>query len=629
MTAQPEWLAMIQLTNLSLRRGHKVLFEDASLSIHPGQKAGLTGANGTGKSSLFALFMQHLQADIGDCSVPKHWQIAHVKQETPALEQSALDYVLDGDVVFRDIELQIAQATEQEQHERLGELYAEMERIGGYAAHAKAGRLLHGLGFSKGEELNPVKSFSGGWRMRLNLAQALMCPSDLLLLDEPTNHLDLEAVVWLQDWLKRYEGTLLLISHDRDFLDAVVKFILHIEHEKLTLYTGNYSDFEKTRMEQLALQQAMFEKQQKQIAHMQSYVDRFRYKASKAKQAQSRLKALERMEVIAATQAENPFHFEFYPCKNLKHQIVELEHANIGYGDHSVFQDLNFSVTAGARIGLLGRNGAGKSTLIKAMSGEKSLQKGELKTAKDLHIGYFAQHQLEQLQLDSSCIEHILQLDPHATEQSVKNFLGGFGFQGEKADSPIKPFSGGEKARLALALIVYQKPDLLLLDEPTNHLDLNMRDAISFALQSYQGAVILVSHDKHMLNSVIDEMVYIDGGKIHPFDGDLDAYQNFIKAQIKKAEAQDAANTDVIPIDKKQQHKAKKATKNRLQKLERMIDELTQKLVDVTAQLSDESIYEPENAHDLTLLLNQSNELKMKLDDHEAEWLTLSEELEG
>ncbi len=621
---------MIQLTNLSLRRGHKLLFEDASLSIHPGQKAGLTGANGTGKSSLFALLMKQIQADTGECSVPKHWQIAHVKQETPALEQSALDYVLDGDVVFRDIEAQIAQATEDEKHEKLGELYAEMERIGGYAAHAKAGRLLHGLGFGPDEELKSVKSFSGGWRMRLNLAQALMCPSDLLLLDEPTNHLDLEAVVWLQDWLKRYEGTLLLISHDRDFLDAVIKFILHIEHEKLTLYTGNYSDFEKTRMEQLALQQAMFEKQQKQIAHMQSYVDRFRYKASKAKQAQSRLKALERMEVIAATQAENPFHFEFYPCQNLKHQIVELEKADIGYGEHKVFQNLNFSVTAGARIGLLGRNGAGKSTLIKAMSGEKALQKGELKTAKDLHIGYFAQHQLEQLQLDSSCIEHVLQLNPQATEQEVKNFLGGFGFQGEKADTPIKPFSGGEKARLALALIVYQKPDLLLLDEPTNHLDLNMRDAISFALQSYEGAVILVSHDKHMLNSVIDEMVYIDRGQIHPFDGDLDEYQSFIKTQIKKAEAEENnPNGDVVSIDKKQNHKANKAAKNRLQKLERMIDDYTQKLIDVTAKLSEESIYDPENTHELTLCLNQSKELKMKLDEAEAEWLELSEELEA
>ncbi len=623
---QSECRAMIQLSQLSLRRGHKLLFEEASMSIHPGHKAGLTGANGTGKSSLFALLMGQLSPDVGDCSVPKGWQIAHVKQETPALEQSALDYVLDGDVKFRAVEAAIAQAVADEAHDQLAELYAEMEHLGGYAAHAKAGRLLHGLGFAAGEELQSVKSFSGGWRMRLNLAQALMCPSDLLLLDEPTNHLDLEAVVWLQDWLKRYEGTLLLISHDRDFLDGVVKHILHIEHQQLNLYSGNYSDFEQVRMERLALQQAMFEKQQKQIAHMQSYVDRFRYKASKAKQAQSRLKALERMDTIAAAQAENPFQFEFFPCQNLKHQIVELEHADIGYGEVKVFQDLNFSVTAGARIGLLGRNGAGKSTLIKAMSGEKALQKGELKTAKDLQIGYFAQHQLEQLDLESSCIEHVLQLDKEATEQSVKNFLGGFGFRGEKADTAIAPFSGGEKARLALALIVYQKPDLLLLDEPTNHLDLNMRDAISFALQSYEGAVILVSHDKHMLNSVIDEMVYIDQGQIHPFDGDLDEYQNFIKAQIKQAEAAD----NVVPISsKKQQRKANKAQKNRLQKLERLIDDYTQKLVDVTAKLSEAGIYEPENAHELTLCLNQSNELKMKLDEAETEWMVLSEELES
>jgi len=619
---------MIQLTNLSLRRGHKVLFEEASLSVHPGQKAGLTGANGTGKSSLFALLMNQLHADTGDCSVPKHWQIAHVKQETPALEQSALDYVLDGDVVYRQVEKQIEQATASEQHEKLGELYAEMESIGGYAAHAKAGRLLHGLGFGIGEELKSVKSFSGGWRMRLNLAQALMCPSDLLLLDEPTNHLDLEAVVWLQDWLKRYAGTLVLISHDRDFLDAVVKHILHIEHEKLTMYTGNYSAFEKTRMERLALQQAMFEKQQKHIAHMQSYVDRFRYQANKAKQAQSRLKALERMDTIAAAQVENPFHFEFYPCQNLRHQIVELEHADIGYGEHKIFKDLNFSVTAGARIGLLGRNGAGKSTLIKAMSGDKELQKGELKTAKDLHIGYFAQHQLEQLDIKASCIDHVVQLDKNATEQSIKNFLGGFGFQGEKADSPIAPFSGGEKARLALALIVYQKPDLLLLDEPTNHLDLNMRDAISFALQSYEGAVILVSHDKHMLNSVIDEMVYIDRGQIHPFDGDLDEYQSFIKAQIKQAEAEEDVKNNVVPINKKQDHKANKAAKNRLQKLEKLIDQLTQKLVDVTAKLSSDEMYLPENAIDLQQCMDQSNKLKDELDDYEAEWLELSEALE-
>lgn len=616
---------MIQLTNLTLRRGHKVLFEGANLSVHPGQKVGLTGANGTGKSSLFALLMGQLQADLGDCSVPKGWQIAHVKQETPALDQSALDYVLDGDTEFRTIEQNIQQATAQERHEQLGELYAEMERIGGYAAHAKAGRLLHGLGFAPGEEGQSVRSFSGGWRMRLNLAQALMSRSDLLLLDEPTNHLDLEAVVWLQDWLKRYEGTLLLISHDRDFLDGVVQHILHIEHQQLTLYSGNYSAFEKIRTERLALQQAMFEKQQKQIAHMQSYVDRFRYKASKAKQAQSRLKALERMDTIAAAQVENPFHFEFYPCQNLKHQIVELHGADIGYGDHMVFKNLDFSVTAGARIGLLGRNGAGKSTLIKAMSGDKALQRGELKTAKDLHIGYFAQHQLEQLDPESTAIEHVLQLDPEATDQAVKNFLGGFGFQGDKASTPVQPFSGGEKARLALALIVYQKPDLLLLDEPTNHLDLNMRDAIAFALQSYEGAVILVSHDKHMLNAVIDEMVYIDQGQIHPFDGDLDGYQKFIKDQIKQVEAAEAQANNVVPIDKKQHHKVNKAAKNRLQKLEKLIDQINQKLVDVTASLGEPAIYEPENQHELNRCMNESKRLQAELDECEAEWLELCE----
>lgn len=619
---------MINLTNLSLRRGHKILFEDASLMVHPGQKAGLTGANGTGKSSLFALMMGDLHADLGDCSVPKHWQIAHVKQETPALDCSALDYVLDGDVTFREIEAAITLATEEEQHDKLAELYAQMEHIDGYAAHAKAGRLLHGLGFAAGEELKTVKSFSGGWRMRLNLAQALMCRSDLLLLDEPTNHLDLEAVVWLADWLKRYEGTLLLISHDRDFLDNVVGHILHIEHEQLTLYTGNYSNFEKTRMERLALQQAMFEKQQKQIAHMQSYVERFRYKASKAKQAQSRLKALERMDTIAAAQVENPFHFQFLPCKNLKHQIVTLEHADIGYGDVNIFQDLTFSVTAGARLGLLGRNGAGKSTLIKAISGDLPLKKGSLKTAKDLRLGYFAQHQLDQLEPKSTAIEHVLQLNPKASEQEVKNFLGGFGFQGEKADTAIAPFSGGEKARLALALIVYQQPDLLLLDEPTNHLDLNMRDAISFALQNYEGAVILVSHDKHMLNSVIDEMAYILDGQIHPFDGDLDQYQSFIKAQIKASETAENGES-AAPVSKKANHKANKAQKNRLQKLEKMVDQLSEKLDHVNEKLSSDDAYLPENAEFLKQWMGEAAALKSQLDEAETEWMELSEAMEA
>ncbi len=617
---------MIKLSQLSLRRGDKLLFENASVAIHAGHSVGLTGANGTGKSSLFALLMGQLSADLGDCELPSKWQIAHVKQETPALDQSALDYVLDGDVAFRELEQKIERAVMAERHDELAELYAEMEQIGGYAAHAKAGRLLHGLGFAAGEEQQTVASFSGGWRMRLNLAQALMCRSDLLLLDEPTNHLDLEAVVWLSDWLKRYEGTLILISHDRDFLDAVVSHILHIEHQQLTLYTGHYSDFERTRMERLALQQAMFEKQQKQIAHMQAYVDRFRYKASKAKQAQSRLKALERMDAIAAAQVENPFHFSFLPCQNLKHQIIELEQATIGYGDHHVFTGINFSTTAGARIGLLGRNGAGKSTLIKALSGELPLTKGERKTAKDLRLGYFAQHQLEQLQSNDSAIEHVLALDPKASDQDIKNFLGGFGFQGEKADTAIAPFSGGEKARLALALIVYQRPDLLLLDEPTNHLDLNMRDAISFALQAYEGAVILVSHDQHMLNSVVDEMVYVLHGQIHEFDGDIAAYQSHIKNQLKAAESE---NSSTEAVSKKANHKANKAQKNRIQKLEKMVDHFTEKLDEVNTKLGSDEAYLPENADQLQRWMEEAGSLKKQLDDAEQEWMELSEALEG
>ncbi|KAA3639844.1 MAG: ATP-binding cassette domain-containing protein [Proteobacteria bacterium] len=625
---------MIKLSNMSLRRGALLLFDDANVSIFPGQKVGLTGANGTGKSSLFALFRGQLQPDNGSCDLPKDWQMAHVKQETPALECSALDYVLDGDEQYRTIEQDINNATEAEQHEQLAELYAQMEHIGGFAAPARAAQMLHGLGFSADEVSNPVKSFSGGWRMRLNLAQALMCRSDLLLLDEPTNHLDLEAVVWLIDWLKQYQGTLLVIAHDRDFLDAVVNHILHIEQNQLTLYSGNYSDFEVIRAERLAAQQAQHEKQQQVMAHMHSYVERFRYKASKAKQAQSRLKALERMEKVAAVQTDNPFSFRFFDCKNLSHQVVSLNQADIGYGDHMIFEALDFAIAAGDRIGLLGRNGAGKSTLIKALAGEKALTGGERITAKDLSIGYFAQHQLEQLDKDSSALNHLQAVDKKATTQELLNFLGGFGFRGERADCSIAPFSGGEKARLALALIVYQRPDLLLLDEPTNHLDLNMREAISMALQDYQGAVILVSHDQHLIDSVVDDLWYVHAGDVHHFEGDLQAYQKHIKAELRAHNNNEITDTNDKPIPIKNNgrshqtnRKQLKAQKNRLQKLDKQLQLLTQKKKQLADELNEEGLYSAEQADKLKRLLAASEANQSQLEEVEAEWLELAEVL--
>jgi len=625
---------MIKLSNMSLRRGALLLFDEADVSIFPGQKVGLTGANGTGKSSLFALFRGQLQPDSGSCELPKDWQMAHVKQETPALDCSALDYVLDGDEPYRQIEQALNDATESEQHEQLGELYAQMEHIGGYSAPARAAQMLHGLGFSDAETKKPVKSFSGGWRMRLNLAQALMCRSDLLLLDEPTNHLDLEAVVWLIDWLKQYQGTLLVIAHDRDFLDAVVNHILHIEQHRLTLYSGNYSDFETLRAERLAAQQAQHEKQQQVMAHMQSYVERFRYKASKAKQAQSRLKALERMEKVAAVQSDNPFTFQFFECKNLSHQVVSLNQADIGYDDNLIFDGLDFAIAAGDRIGLLGRNGAGKSTLIKALAGEKALASGERMTAKDLSIGYFAQHQLEQLDKDSSALNHLQALDKKAKTQDLLNFLGGFGFRGERADCPIAPFSGGEKARLALALIVYQRPDLLLLDEPTNHLDLNMREAISMALQDYQGAVILVSHDQHLIDSVVDDLWYVHAGDVHHFEGDLQAYQKHIKAELRAYNNNDSEapnNQTKASSGTGQSHqvnrKQLKAQRNRLQKLEKQLQTLTTKKQQLADELNNEDLYSDDQADKLQRLLADSEATNDQLDSVEAEWLELAEQL--
>lgn len=626
---------MLNFSHLSLRRGTRELLRDVNCILHAGQKVGLTGANGAGKSSLFALIRGLLQPDQGDFTMPPATVIAHVAQETPAVDQTALDYVLDGDAQLRQIEADIEQAAMDDQGEKLGELYAELDAIDGYTAASRAGKLMQGLGFSADQEQTAVREFSGGWRMRLNLAQALMCRSDLLLLDEPTNHLDLEAVIWLEEWLRGYAGTLILISHDRDFLDRITTHIAHIEQAELTLYTGNYSAFEIRRAEKLANQQAAFEKQQREIAHVQSYVDRFRAKASKARQAQSRLKALERMEVISQAHVDSPFHFEFKPALETPHSLLQLEHVNAGYGDTVILSDINLTITQGDRIGLLGHNGAGKSTLIKLLAGDIAPLAGEISLAKNIRVGYFAQHQLEQLDDDASPLLHLQRIDKKATEQQLRNFLGGFAFNSDMATGPVAPFSGGEKARLVLAMLVYQRPNLLLLDEPTNHLDLEMRHALSMAMQGFDGAMVVVSHDRHLLRTVTDALYLVDGGKAEPFEGDLDDYRQWVRDQASaNAASQKAGKKKANEVKKKSktlnsdEKKQQQALSKSLQKIESKMEKLKKSLADLESKLSEDSLYEPSQKTTLQTLLSEQEVLREQSSNAENEWLEISEALE-
>ncbi|MEJ1298522.1 MAG: ATP-binding cassette domain-containing protein [Candidatus Sedimenticola sp. (ex Thyasira tokunagai)] len=627
---------MLKFDHLSLRRGTRQLFADACFTIHPGQRAGLTGANGTGKSSLFALIRDQLHADEGDFYRPRDWVIAHVAQETPSDDRPAIDYVLDGDEELREVEQALVEAEEGHQGERVAELHGRLENIGGYTARSRAARLIHGLGFKPGEEEHPVSSFSGGWRMRLNLAQALMCRSDLLLLDEPTNHLDLDAVIWLEQWLKAYSGTLLLISHDRDFLDAVTTHIAHIEQESVTLYSGNYSAFERTRAERLANQQAAFEKQQREVAHIRSYVDRFRAKATKARQAQSRLKALERMELIAPAHIDSPFHFAFKPPEKSPNPLLRLEKMDAGYGDIRIIEQLNLGLSPGDRIGLLGPNGAGKSTLIKLMAGTLKPQEGERETAQDLKTGYFAQHQLDQLRPDQTPLEHLARLDRKASEQSLRNFVGGFGFSGERAESPVAPFSGGEKARLVLALLVYQRPNLLLLDEPTNHLDLEMRHALSQALQEYEGAMVLVSHDRHLLRTTCDQLLLVNDGNVAEFKGDLDDYPRWLAERERysttTSDAEEKEHSATARKDRKRQEAERRRQlqplRNKLKKLEQQLEGLSDSQAVLENTLAEADIYEERNRARLKELLTEKSGVDRSLIETEESWLLASEELE-
>jgi ATP-binding cassette subfamily F protein 3 len=633
---------MLQLDHLALRRGPRLLIDDATTQIHPGQRVGLTGANGSGKSSLFAMILGEFGPDAGELRLPKHWVIAHVAQETPADERPAIDYALDGDAELRAVEQAIAAAEHANDGHRLAQLHEQMGHIGGYQARARAARLLHGLGFRPGEEERAVNSFSGGWRMRLNLAKALMCRSDLLLLDEPTNHLDLDAVLWLEDWLTSYPGTLLLISHDRDFLDNVVNQIAHIEQGRLTLYTGNYSAFERARAERLANQQAAYEKQQREIAHMQAFVERFRAKATKARQAQSRLKALERMEQIAPAHVDSPFHFAFRPPVKNPRPLLRLDEAAAGYGGRPIFRGAQLSLNPGDRVGLLGPNGAGKSTLIRLLAGELAPMAGERIEAQDLAIGYFAQHQLEQLHPEHSAIEHLQQLDPRASEQALRDFVGGFGFNGDRATSKVAPFSGGEKARLVLALLVYQKPNLLLLDEPTNHLDLEMRLALAEALQEFEGAMVIVSHDRHLLRVTCDQLMLVHGGRVHEFDGELDDYPRWLADQQRQTDAQapatqPGARAEAESANERKARKRQEAEQRRqlqplrqqVQRLERQVERLSGEQAALEQQLADPALYEDTQRDRLRTLLAEKAQLDQALAEAESGWLEAAERLEA
>ncbi len=631
---------MLRFDHLALRRGGRLLFDDASFAIHPGQRVGVTGANGCGKSSLFALILDRLHADAGDFHMPRDWVIAHLAQETPSDPRPAIDYVLDGDAELRRIETELAQAEQERDGGRVAELHSRLDAIDGYSARSRAARLIHGLGFRPGEEERPVAHFSGGWRMRLNLARALMCRSDLLLLDEPTNHLDLDAVIWLEGWLRGYAGTLLLISHDREFLDAVCSHIAHIEQGRLTLYSGNYSAFERVRAERLASQQAAWERQQREIAHIQRFVERFRAKATKARQAQSRLKALERMEQIAPAHVDSPFHFAFQPPEKNPDPLLRLERAAAGYDGEAVLQGVSLGLSPGDRIGLLGPNGAGKSTLIKLIAGRLAPLAGERETAQALNIGYFAQHQLDQLDPDHSPLEHLKRIDPDAREQSLRDYLGGFGFSGERADAPVAPFSGGEKARLVLALLIHQRPNLLLLDEPTNHLDLEMRLSLSQALQAFEGAMVIVSHDRHLLRATCDRLLLVDGGGAAPFDGDLDDYPRWLAERQRAydgATGQAAREPRAHSADARRERKRREAEqrrrlqplRERIRRLEREMEALAEEQAALEERLADTDLYQEENKETLKRLLASKAETDRRLAAVEEEWLGVSEELEA
>jgi ATP-binding cassette subfamily F protein 3 len=640
---------MLNFTDVAIRRGTRLLFSGATFGLFRGEKVGITGENGSGKSSLLALVRGELQPDAGSFDMPSNLEIAHVSQELEATDLPAIEFVLDGDAELRAIERRIADAEARNDGHQLGELYATYASIGGYDARSRAGKLLHGLGFSAADETRAVRAFSGGWRVRLNVAQALMCRSDLLLLDEPTNHLDLDAILWLETWLKEYPGTLLLIAHDREFLDRVTNRIVNIEHGKARAYRGNYSQFEEQRAAEMAEQSAMYARQQREIKHMESFIERFRAKASKARQAQSRMKALERMVRIAPAHVDSPFEFSFAEPEKLPKPLLAIEKQSVGYDGRAVLENVNLTLAPGDRVALLGRNGAGKSTCMKMLAGELPPLAGTRTEARDLKIGYFAQHQLEQLSPQDSALMNLKrfggQRAARATEQELRDYLASFGFRGDRVFEPVGPFSGGEKARLVLALVAYLRPNLMLLDEPTNHLDLEMRQALTVALQEYTGAVVLVSHDRHLLRTVADDFYIVHAGKVAPFDGDLEDYAKWLSETDSTASAPaatpatkaPAAATPAESAEARKQRKREEAERrNRLsplraaiEKCERDLDRLTRERNELQAALEAPDLYTDGAKERLRQLMERQAQLAREIERTEASWLEHSERLEA
>ena len=621
---------MLSFTNLALRRGPNLLFEDASFVIHHDKKVGLIGANGAGKTSLFKMITGELDVEEGYLDYPQDLRISYLAQEVPSTDEVAVHYVLEGDKQLIEIQEKIKLAEANEQFEALGELHAIFNSMDGYAALSKAEQLMIGLGFTQEDLTKSVKDFSGGWRVRLNLARTLMQPSDLLLLDEPTNHLDLDAIVWLADWIKSFKGALILISHDREFLDECVNTIAHIHRQAIELYTGNYSQFEEVKALRLAEQAATFKKQQREIAHMQDFVRRFKAKATKARQAQSRVKALERMEVIAPAHVDSPFHFSIPQADKISDPLLTLDEATLGYSE-PVLQKINLSLHPGDRIGLLGPNGAGKSTLMKSLVGAISLLDGHKFEGGNLKVGYFSQHQVDDLDLSKTAYQCIHQLDTEKTEQQVRTYLGGYDFKNDKVKDPIKLFSGGEKARLALAIIAYQKPNLLLMDEPTNHLDMEMRQALTMALQSFGGAILLISHDRHLLANNVDQFLLVEDGGLNEFDGDLHDYslrilKNLNKAQPAKSKKKDSPTEGV---NKKAEQKIIRQLKAEVMSAEKRLKRLQGKITEVEAVLQSPDTYDGDFQEDLHDLIRNQSELKSEIEEVEQVWLNLSEQLEA
>ncbi|WP_127959871.1 ABC transporter ATP-binding protein [Serratia microhaemolytica] len=628
---------MIVFSSLQIQRGSHVLLEHATATVNPRQKVGLVGKNGCGKSTLFALLKGEITPDGGSYTFPQNWQLTWVNQETPALATAAIEYVIDGDREFRQLEAQLQQANQHNDGHAIALLHGKLDAIDAWAIRSRAAGLLHGLGFSSQQFTTPVREFSGGWRMRLNLAQALLCRSDLLLLDEPTNHLDLDAVIWLERWLKSYQGTLLLISHDRDFLDPIVDKILHIENQSLNEYSGNYSSFERQRATKLAQQQALYQSQQEKVAHLQSYIDRFRAKATKAKQAQSRIKMLERMELIAPAHIDNPFRFQFRPPESLPSPLLRMEKVSAGYDGQPILASIKLNLVPGSRIGLLGRNGAGKSTLIKMLAGTLAPLTGEIGLAKGVKLGYFAQHQLEFLRAEESPLQHLSRIAAQLPEQQLRDYLGGFGFQADKVNEATARFSGGEKARLVLALIVWQRPNLLLLDEPTNHLDLDMRQALTEALIDFEGALVVVSHDRHLLRSTTDELYLVHDGQVEPFAGDLDDYQLWLNEQQKLTtpDRELKQENDNSAQARKEQKRRDAQLRTQTQplrqqigKLEQQLEKQAAKLALIEQQLADPAIYDGSRKAQLSEALQQQNQLRSALEQTESDWLAAQEQLE-